>query len=382
MKEEYEGTVFLISMVLMAVFGIYYSRRLKSISFSKKYYQKVILYLSRYEYFRNLSEENKKRFSGIIKRFNKRLNYHGRDGVVITEEIRIIIAAGYAKLSLGNDFGNFYKFRSIVVFPRAYRDEEKKSRYLGKTSLEGYISLSWEDILKSEADLHDGINLALHEFSHAIVVEMMSDQINFELEYSVVRHIYFTAKHEIEKFKKGEEMDMRKYAYSSPHEFFSIAVEWFFETPEKLIRSSWITYRNLCVLFRQNPLRNEIGKINWDWILDYPHEERHLRSSIETKTYGVFDFYPYFVSIGIDPEKSLIKLFQGKKIVRTSEILHKSVLFVTKKYIPPSRYTSEEYQVIFFLFRNNDVDKIIFSTWKEKPAEEVIGIYRKIGLAY
>lgn len=376
-------TILLVVLVLLIILLVLYNSSFSGISKkSEKHYQEVCFILSKYEYFKKLSEPDKKRFADIIRKFNKRMFYHGGDGFVVNEEHKIIIAAGYAKLSIGNDFGKFYSFRSIVVFPKAYRDEAKKRIYSGKTSLEGYISLSWEDILKSEADLHDGINLALHEFAHAIVVEMMQDQVSFELEYFMVRHIYITAKHEIEKFNKGEEMMLKKYAYSSPHEFFSRTVEWFFETPEKLIQYSWITYRNLCVLFRQNPLCNEIGKINWEWVLNYPHAENNLSTIINTKAYGTFDFDPHMITVEMFPSKSLIDIRHNGRTIKTEEILHKEILFATKKYIPPSQYTSAEYKFILYFIRNNDIDSLIFRTSNGDSVEEMVEIYRKISLSY
>lgn len=375
-------TILLVILVLLITLLILYNSSFSGI-FNKgeKYYQDVCLTLSQYEYFKKLSEPDKKKFADIIRKFNKRMFFHGGDGFIVTEEHKLIIAAGYAKLTIGNNFGKLYTFRSIVVFPKAYKDEDKKRIYSGKTSLEGYISLSWEDILKSETNLHDGINLALHEFAHAMVVEMMQDQVSFELEYFMVRHIYFTAKHEIEKFKKGEEMTLRKYAYSSPHEFFATAVELFFETPEKLIEYSWITYRNLCVLFRQNPLCNEIGKINWERVLNSPHSENHLNTSISTKSYGTYDFFPQTITVEMFPTKSLIEIRQNKKVIQAEEILHKEVLFAAKKYIPPSKYTSEVYKFILYLIRNNDIESLVFTTDNGNSVEKMIEIYRSIGLS-
>lgn len=381
-----EGVLFCILFLIMIVLAIYYSKIsgkfIGNISFSDKYYQKVCFYLLRYEYFRNLSEENKRKFSSIVHKFNKRMYYHGRDGVIITDELKIVIAAGYAKLSMGNNFGNFYTFRSIVIFPKAYRDEEKKVNYLGKTSMDGYIALSWEDILKSEAYPHDGINLALHEFSHAIVIEMMQDQVSFELEYFMVRHIYYTAKREIEKFNSSEIVALRKYAYSSPHEFFSIAIELFFETPEILINYSWITYRNLCVLLRQNPLKNEIGKLNWEWIQNYPHEERASITSINNNTYGPFYFYNDTIFVKVNSLKSTIEVHVNGIVTKSFELLHKDILFATKKLIPASQFNREEYQFILHVFKNNDICSMIFNSTHFESVEKMTEIFRKIGLSY
>lgn len=254
----------------------------------KKYESEIESVISGYDYYLRLNSEQKKRFINIIKRFNSDLKYYGKEGLSVTAEMKIIIGAGFAKLSMGRDFKRLYTFHTIVIFPSSYKATEQKVKYLGKTSLQGYISLSWEDILKGESNLHDGINLVIHELSHALVIEMMQSQPEFVFEYSVVKHIYYNGKKEIEAVENGKEPIFRKYAYSSPHEFFSIAVEVFFELPEKLIENYWGLYRDLCVLFKQNPLKNEIGNISWDSILKYPHEPETFNDYTPTDNYIPF----------------------------------------------------------------------------------------------
>lgn len=254
----------------------------------KKYESEIESFLNGYDYYLRLNTDQKTLFINIIKRFNSNLKYYGKDGLNITPEMKIIIGAGFAKLSMGRDFIRLYTFHTIVIFPHSYKAIEQRVKYLGKTSLQGYISLSWEDILKGNANLHDGVNLVIHELAHALVIEMMQSQPEFVFEYSIVKHIFYCGKKEIEAVKNGKEPVFRKYAYSSPHEFFSIAVEVFFELPEKLIEHYWGTYRDLCVLFKQNPLKNEIGNISWDSILKYPHEPETFNDYTPTDNYIPF----------------------------------------------------------------------------------------------
>lgn len=275
--------IFIIAVIAI-LFNIFYLAPLAR----KKYEAEIESVISGYDYYLRLNSEQKKRFINIIKRFNSDLKYYGKEGLSVTAEMKIIIGAGFAKLSMGRDFKRLYTFHTIVIFPSSYKATEQKVKYLGKTSLQGYISLSWEDILKGESNLHDGINLVIHELSHALVIEMMQSQPEFVFEYSIVKHIYYNGKKEIEAVENGKEPIFRKYAYSSPHEFFSIAVEVFFELPEKLIENYWGLYRDLCVLFKQNPLKNEIGNISWDSILKYPHEPETLNDYTPTDNYIPF----------------------------------------------------------------------------------------------
>ncbi len=378
-----EITVILITFTLIiCIYFLYNFVNSNILSSKKNHYDLVCSVLSRYEYFSKLDNENQLKFAEIIRKFNKRINFKGRDGLTVTEEMKITIAAGFAKLSLGHDFGKLYFFHSILVFPHAYKVEERKIKHLGKTSIEGYISLSWEDILKSEADLHDGVNLALHEFAHALVVEMMQSQAEFEIEYFMVKQIYFTGKKEIEAVQNGKEPVFRKYAYSSPHEFFAVAVEIFFELPEKLIQHHWKTYRNLCVLFRQNPLMNEIGKITWRKVLDYPHEPGIFNNIEDTLRYGPFGFDDGILNIEINNRFSKISVENHNTEANIYSIPHSDILYATSRYIPPTRYTSEEYLLVIYFITNNEIDVISFSSLRESPVYETVDIFRKIGLAH
>jgi hypothetical protein len=380
-----DTAILLIAFSIIGIIFLLYNSSLSHFFSSKPklyFYNKVYDVLWKYEYFSKLDKEHQIRFSEIIRKFNKRINYKGRDGVVVTEEMKIIIAAGFAKLSLGRDFGNLYVFHTILVFPHAYRVEERKVKHLGKTSIEGYISLSWEDILKSESDLHDGVNLALHEFAHVLVVEMMQSQAQFEVEYFMVRQIYFTGKKEIEAISNGKEPVFRKYAYSSPHEFFAIAVEVFFELPEKLIQNHWKTYRNLCVLFRQNPLFNEVDNVNWKSILEYPHETGNFNKIENTQSYGPFGFDYGILKVEINKTESIITIENHRVEDRVYHFPHQDMLYATSKYIPPTKYTSEEFHLVIYFFRNNDTDSISFSSDRESPVNAVVNIFRRIGLAH
>lgn len=375
--------VLLICAIIISVFFLI-SRVSKFFIIPKSslnYYTTVSLILSKYEYFTKLNSEQKQQFAEIIRIFNKHIKYYGNNGLTITKEIKIIIGAGFAKLCLGNDFRRLYSFNSILVFPKAYKNVDRKTKYLGKTSIKGFISISWEDILKSEADLHDGVNLALHEFAHALVVEMMQFQAEFEIEYFMVRQIYYTGKKEIEAVENGKEPIFRKYAYSSPHEFFAVAVEIFFELPEKLIKHHWKTYRNFCVLFRQNPLNNEIGKINLKSILDFPHEPGLFNNIEHTCYYGPFTFTNFEVKIEINNIESKFKVSNSYSDVETIKILHSEVLYAAIKNIAPTGYTNPSFHFVIYFIRNNIVDTVRFTSSENEQINEMVDIYRKIGLA-
>jgi Mlc titration factor MtfA (ptsG expression regulator) len=347
---------------------------------SAKHYNNVCFYLSKYEYFDKLNSEQKLEFAEIIRKFINKFIFTGKEGIVVTDEMRITIAAGYAKLNMGYDFGKLYSFSEIFIFPHAYRDTEKQVKHLGKTSINGYISFSWEYILKGEANLHDGVNLALHEFSHALVIEMMQSKIEFKMEYFIVKQIYNSGIKEINAIKNGKEPTFRKYAYTSPNEFFAIAVEVFFELPEKLIQYHWKTYRNLCILLRQNPLKKEIGSISWKSILEYPHEPGLFNNIEHTLYYGPFKLKYDIIKIEVNKRASIITVQDKNNEIKIISLPHIEVLYATCINIPPTQYTLEEFHFIVYFIKNNQIENITYISLSETPVKEIIEIYREIGL--
>lgn len=375
------GILFFGFFILLLILGIYSVRksfqgksgRLNSITISNVLYK--------YEYFRKLTNEQRIRFIKTLNSFNRKINYYGEQGLVVTDEMRIIIGAGFAKMSISNNFKKLYFFHSILLFPKAYHDEARRLKHLGKTSPHGYIAFSWEDVLKGEADLHDGVNLAIHEFAHAYVVEMMQAQNHFELEYFLVRQIYMTGTREKEAFERGKLPVLRKYAYSSPHEFFAVSVEIFFELPEKLINNHWKTYRNLCLLFNQNPLANEIGKINWNSILEYPHVQGTFASLKETKSFEFISKENNKILIEVDNRET--RIIKKGVFGKTIEFIcpHNSFIYATSEGSNNQDIAFDNYQLSLFYLKNNKITSSTFITYDYNCISEVIDLYNKIGLS-
>ena len=106
-------------------------------------------------------------------------NFEGCGGLVMTDEIRVTIAAHAALLLLGGARGFFPGLVSILVYPSAYRGkvtqrlpsgiiEEGEQGRLGESWHDGVVVLSWDDTLRGAADTRDGHNVVLHEFAHQL----------------------------------------------------------------------------------------------------------------------------------------------------------------------------------------------------------------------
>ena len=98
---------------------------------------------------------------------------------MITDEIRLTIAAQACMLLLHRKTDIYPLLQSILVYPHAFV-APLKERGPGGVVIEdfeerdgeswdiGALVLSWDDVLESVADDHDGYNVVFHEFAHQL----------------------------------------------------------------------------------------------------------------------------------------------------------------------------------------------------------------------
>ena len=106
-------------------------------------------------------------------------NWEGCNGLVVTDEIKVTIAAQAALLAIGLVEEYYSSIDSVLVYPSSYVARETVQRpsgvvieqdspRLGEASSIGAIVLSWPDVLEGGRIPNDGINVVFHEFAHAL----------------------------------------------------------------------------------------------------------------------------------------------------------------------------------------------------------------------
>lgn len=220
-------------------------------------------------FYRYLPETDQRELQGHIQVFLAEKHFDGCGGLQITEEIKVTIAAQACILLLHRNTDYYPTLSSILVYPSAYVAHMTKSTdtgfviegdsiRLGESWHRGVVILSWNDVLQSAADIHDGHNVVLHEFAHQL------DQEGGEAHGSPVlerRSLYvawarvFGA--EYAKLQKDVQIGRRtvldKYGATNPAEFFAVATECFFEKAVQLQRKHPELYEELKVYYRQDP---------------------------------------------------------------------------------------------------------------------------------
>jgi len=121
-----------------------------------------------------LAPEDQQELEGHVRVFLAEKQFEGCDGLVITDEIRVVIAAQACLLLLHRGTDYYPDLKSILVYPRTYRsrateeDEEQKAAFAGQSWLRGPVILAWDAVQGGVSDRSDGQNVVFHEFAHQL----------------------------------------------------------------------------------------------------------------------------------------------------------------------------------------------------------------------
>ena len=119
-----------------------------------------------------LSPEDQRELEGHIQVFLAEKQFEGCDGLVITDEIRVVIAAQACLLLLHRDTDYYPDLKSILVYPSTYfsrvteEDEEQKAAFPGQSWLRGPVILAWDAVQGGGTDRSNGQNAMFQELAH------------------------------------------------------------------------------------------------------------------------------------------------------------------------------------------------------------------------
>lgn len=234
----------------------------------KKQWRHIIQ--QRMPYFKKMPTDLQLQLKDHIKVFLAEKNFIGCNGVIITDEIKVTIAA-QACLLLLNRKTNFYpKLQTILVYPRAFIKEQKERQengllYTQNVALAGEswdfgkIVLSWQDTLDGAKITDDGRNVVIHEFAHQLDQENGSANgapiLNKGQTYKCWSEIFSSEFEQLQiQARKGEPSLFDYYGATNPAEFFAVASEVFFEQPQAFNDRYSMLYKQLKQYYQVDPL--------------------------------------------------------------------------------------------------------------------------------
>lgn len=217
-----------------------------------------------------LSAEEKTRLQQLIQLFLAKKRFYGCNGLVITDEIRVSIAAQACLLVLNQGWAVYPKLMSILVYPDAFRAEREQQlengtiaaanhHMLGESWSTGKVILSWDDVTRGARDFSDGHNVVLHEFAHQLDAQSGST--------NGAPPLYRNSYQSWARVLGGNYTDLQQritshlprvmddYGATNPAEFFAVATEAFFEKPQQMKQHRPELYEELCKYYNLDPER-------------------------------------------------------------------------------------------------------------------------------
>lgn len=216
-------------------------------------YQSAELLLSlKFSYFQRLDDAGRARFLKRLLRFISEKEFRAMSGMMLTEEMVVLISASAIQLTFGLDDYLLEHFTSIFIYPREFYSRINKTYNKGETNAGGAIALSWKDFREGYADEHNNLNLGLHEMAHALRFNELHDDFD-SLFAAYMSKWRMMADGEFEKLKAKQPSFFRAYGGSNISEFFSVCVEYFFESPKEFKEHLPDLYRSMTTLLNQDP---------------------------------------------------------------------------------------------------------------------------------
>ncbi|MBI3510559.1 MAG: zinc-dependent peptidase [Bacteroidetes bacterium] len=220
--------------------------------FSKEYKENVQLELMQFSYYNKLSNEGKKKFFDRVLIHLSKNKVVGAEGYEPDDKIKIMISATAAQLTFHIDKDWLASFDTVELHPTIFRMNHNGPLMKGATTPNGIIRISVKDYLEGYRVGDDKLNVGLHEFAHALLIEYTASAED----YSDIKKLVFPyeviAAKEIELGPDSEHF-LRKYAFTNKHEFFAVSVETFFEAPKDFFATHPELYIVLTKLLNQDP---------------------------------------------------------------------------------------------------------------------------------
>jgi MtfA peptidase len=216
-----------------------------------------------------LPEQDRRELKGAIQIFLAEKSFDGCGGFVITDEVRLTVAAQACLLLLHRETDYFPGLSSIVIYPREYLapqadvDEsgvvtEWTDLLSGESSRVGTVVLSWEDVMDEGLETHESYNVVLHEFAHQLDAEdgitsgapLLPRRSRNRTLSEVLESGFQRLKDEV---LHGRATVLDPYGEDSLEEFFAVATECFFIRPLSLREWDFCLFTELVRYYRQNP---------------------------------------------------------------------------------------------------------------------------------
>ncbi|MBL4708185.1 MAG: zinc-dependent peptidase, partial [Flavobacteriales bacterium] len=215
------------------------------------------------DYYKDLSPEMREIFVLRLLYFLKHINFSSSNQICLTFEIKTLVASGFVQLTFGLKRYRLRNFETIHIAHKPYAYKDIGLLYHGDTNPKmARINLVWKVVEEGFKIPDDSLNLSIHEFSHALILDN-KERMTFRKFYRHKDLIYYllAAKLEMHRIRKGNDSLFRSYGATNLMEFFAVSVEVFFEQSKRFASDYPILFERLCFLLKQDPRQRNNPRI-------------------------------------------------------------------------------------------------------------------------
>ena len=224
---------------------------------------------------RQLPSGVRQELEGLVQIFLGEKHFEGCGGLVVTDEMRLVIATQACILLLGRDTDVYPGLQTILVYPHAYLARVRSSHggivtegtsvRIGEAWSRGSLVLAWDHVLRDAGDIHDGHNVVFHEFAHLLDLEDgAADGAPSSAEPLALPRLGPRSRRRLrrspDRVAHHRPSVLDEYGTTAPAEFFAVATECFFEKPLPLERAYPALYEELRRFYRRDPAALERGE--------------------------------------------------------------------------------------------------------------------------
>lgn len=216
---------------------------------------------------RKLPSEFRDKLDGEINLFLNQVEFTGCNGLDVTEDMKLSIAAQACLLVVNRDLW-YDHLNTVLIYPSAFKSlhqertgyvvQEKETVRTGESWARGPVILSWKHSQEGALNDDDGHNVVFHEFAHKI--DELSGRTNGIPQLDDIESLQDWAeafdvafKRHVQATETGQKTTIDPYGASGPQEFFAVAVEAFFEKPEALKRHEPKVFQQMSGFFQLDP---------------------------------------------------------------------------------------------------------------------------------
>lgn len=203
-----------------------------------------------------LDADGRRRFERDVLFVMHEYTFEGIGDVAVSDALRLAVAAGAATLLHGHPTWELPGTRSVLFYPDRFDDAYAGGDYAsydGMAHEQGPLIFTQPSVAHSWTDADDGDNVVLHELAHLFDfqndgpdgVPSFIDPASEDAWQRLVRR-------EMQRVRQRRSV-LRPYAATAPSEFFAVAVEVFFEQPDRMERAHKKLFAALASFFNIDP---------------------------------------------------------------------------------------------------------------------------------